>query len=190
MRAPALKVTTLPLPTRHGIFVARYSGHGLASLEFPGDDVTGDGATGSVREWHALTTACVSAVLSGEDLTDLPPLDLTGQTPFRVRVWRQLQKIRVGETLSYGEVARAMGQPLAVRAVGSACGANPIPLLIPCHRVVQMAGGRRTLGGFSGGLGWKRTLLATEGVCLDRQDGQQQASFSRFDTLFLSGSRL
>jgi O-6-methylguanine DNA methyltransferase len=58
------------------------------------------------------------------------------------------------------EVARAIGKPGAVRAVGNACGANPIPLLIPCHRVV---GSRQTLGGFSAGLNWKRLLLAREG---------------------------
>lgn len=70
-------------------------------------------------------------------------------------------RIPPGETRSYGEIAAALGQPLASRAVGGACGANPIPVLVPCHRVLA-ANGR--LGGFSGGLDWKRRLLAIEGV--------------------------
>ena len=69
----------------------------------------------------------------------------------------------MGQTFSYGEVAKAIGRPKAVRAVGGACGANPIPVLIPCHRVLA-AGGK--IGGFSGGLDWKRTLLARENIGL------------------------
>ena len=69
----------------------------------------------------------------------------------------------MGKTKSYGEVARAIGKPKAVRAVGGACGANPIPVLIPCHRVLAA---NRKLGGFSGGLNWKRKLLAQERVSL------------------------
>ena len=67
----------------------------------------------------------------------------------------------MGRTASYGDLARDIGRPKAFRAVGGACGANPIPVLIPCHRALA-ANGR--LGGFSGGLEWKRTLLAAEGV--------------------------
>jgi len=74
-----------------------------------------------------------------------------------------LQAIPPGRTASYGELARAIGRPRACRAVGGACGANPIVVLIPCHRALA-ANGR--LGGFSGGLDWKRTLLAVEGVNL------------------------
>ena len=74
-----------------------------------------------------------------------------------------MQKIRVGQTQSYGEIARTIGKPKAVRAVGGACGANPIPVLIPCHRVLAA---NRKIGGFSSGLDWKRTLLKREGVRL------------------------
>jgi len=69
--------------------------------------------------------------------------------------------IRPGKTLSYGEMAAAIGKPRAVRAVGGACGANPIPVIVPCHRVLAA---NHRLGGFSSGLDWKRTLLTREGV--------------------------
>ena len=70
-------------------------------------------------------------------------------------------KLGPGETKSYGEIAEAIGKPKAVRAVGGACGANPIPVLVPCHRVLAA---NRKIGGFSGGLEWKRRLLEREGV--------------------------
>ena len=80
-------------------------------------------------------------------------------TVFQHSVWRQLQEIPYGETISYGELARRVGNPKASRAVGSANGANPLPIVIPCHRVIA---GDGTLGGFGGGLPTKQTLLALE----------------------------
>ncbi len=80
-------------------------------------------------------------------------------TPFQRSVWRKLQEIPYGETISYGELARRVGNPKASRAVGSANGANPLPIVIPCHRVIA---GDGTLGGFGGGLPTKQTLLALE----------------------------
>lgn len=80
-------------------------------------------------------------------------------TTFQRSVWRQLQEIPYGETISYGELARRVGNPKASRAVGSANGANPLPIVIPCHRVIA---GDGTLGGFGGGLPTKQTLLALE----------------------------
>lgn len=82
-------------------------------------------------------------------------------TPFQRRVWRELQRIPYGEVRSYGDVARSLGQPGASRAVGTACGRNPIPLFIPCHRVIGSGG---ALGGFSCGLDVKRRLLRLEGA--------------------------
>lgn len=73
-------------------------------------------------------------------------------------------KIKLGRTQSYGEIAKAIGKPKAVRAVGGACGANPIPLLVPCHRVLAA---NKKIGGFSSGLDWKRKLLAREGIILN-----------------------
>jgi methylated-DNA-[protein]-cysteine S-methyltransferase len=80
-------------------------------------------------------------------------------TPFQQRVWRELERIPYGETLSYGEIARRIGQPTASRAVGAANGANPIPIIIPCHRAVGADG---SLTGFGGGLDVKAKLLALE----------------------------
>jgi methylated-DNA-[protein]-cysteine S-methyltransferase len=82
-------------------------------------------------------------------------------TPFQRRVWTALRDVRAGTTTSYSELARRIGTPNAVRAVGAANGANPIPIVIPCHRVIG-ADGR--LVGYGGGLDRKRWLLAHEGV--------------------------
>jgi methylated-DNA-[protein]-cysteine S-methyltransferase len=88
------------------------------------------------------------------------PMRLAG-TEFQRRVWKQLTGIRFGETLSYGELARRVGNPNASRAVGLANGRNPIPILVPCHRVIGADG---TLTGYGGGLERKRWLLAHEGT--------------------------
>ena len=90
------------------------------------------------------------------------PLDIYG-TPFQQSVWTLLQDIPYGETRSYAQIAAALGRPKAVRAVGQANGANPLPIIIPCHRVIQTDG---SLGGYGGGLAIKRALLALEtGPC-------------------------
>jgi len=86
------------------------------------------------------------------------PLDPRG-TPFQLRVWEALREIPYGETRSYRDVARRVGRESAVRAVGAANGANPLSLVVPCHRVVEQSG---RLGGFAGGLALKRRLLAME----------------------------
>lgn len=82
-------------------------------------------------------------------------------TPFQRRVWKGLTDIPYGQAISYGELARRIGMPGAARAVGQANGANPIPIVIPCHRVIAANG---TIGGFSSGLAVKRQLLAHEHV--------------------------
>ena len=92
---------------------------------------------------------------------NLPPLDLTGGTDFQHNVWQQLLEIPLGQTRAYGELAKRLGKPGASRAVGSACGANPIPVIVPCHRVLAAHG---RIGGFSGGPGWKQRLLNIEGT--------------------------
>ena len=85
-------------------------------------------------------------------------LDLRG-TEFQKSVWHQLSKIPYGETRSYGELARMVGRPRAQRAVGAANGMNPVPIVIPCHRVIEASG---RIGGYSAGLDNKRFLLAFE----------------------------
>ncbi len=86
------------------------------------------------------------------------PLDLHG-TPFQRKVWAALIKIPYGETRSYRDVARAIGHPKAFRAVGNANGTNPIPIIVPCHRVIESNGG---LGGYGQGIDVKKRLLDFE----------------------------
>jgi methylated-DNA-[protein]-cysteine S-methyltransferase len=88
----------------------------------------------------------------------LVPLDVRG-TPFQRAVWDQLLSIPYGETRTYGEIARLVGKPLAVRAIGRANGDNPLAIVIPCHRVIQYDG---KLKGYGGGLWRKEYLLALE----------------------------
>ncbi len=89
------------------------------------------------------------------------PLDLSIGTEFQQRVWQELQKIKLGETISYATLARHIGNPKACRAVANANGKNPFSLIIPCHRVIASDG---KLGGYTGGLDKKEYLLALEGV--------------------------
>ena len=91
------------------------------------------------------------------------PLD-AGGSPFERRVWDLLRTIPYGTTTSYGALARRLGDPRATRAVGAANGKNPIPIIVPCHRVV---GARGDLTGFGGGLDRKRWLLEHEGALLN-----------------------
>jgi methylated-DNA-[protein]-cysteine S-methyltransferase len=84
-------------------------------------------------------------------------------TPFEKTVWEELRRIPFGETRSYAEIARAIGRPGAARAVGRANGANPIPVVVPCHRVIGADG---SLTGFGGGLEAKAALLELEGLAL------------------------
>ena len=86
-----------------------------------------------------------------------------GGTPFQQRVWQELQEIPWGTTTTYGEIARRIGQPTAVRAVGSANGRNPVAIVIPCHRVIGSDG---NLTGYAGGIATKRRLLQLEGALL------------------------
>jgi len=88
------------------------------------------------------------------------PLDLRG-TDFQKSCWRELLKVPYGETRSYADIARAMGRPAAVRAVGLANGQNPIAIIVPCHRVIGSDG---SLTGYGGGLETKRKLLELEGA--------------------------
>jgi O-6-methylguanine DNA methyltransferase len=87
------------------------------------------------------------------------PLDMQG-TEFQLRVWHELERIPYGETRSYRQIAEAVGAPRAVRAVGAANGANPIPIVVPCHRVI---GANGKLVGYGGGLPLKKRLLELEG---------------------------
>jgi AraC family transcriptional regulator of adaptative response/methylated-DNA-[protein]-cysteine methyltransferase len=127
-----------------------------------------DPAAALVRDDDALgdVVARVVALASGAELSatglqapGMPmPLDIGG-TPFQQRVWDALGRIPRGSTITYGELATRIGAPKAVRAVGTACGANPVALVVPCHRVVRADG---TLGGYAWGMERKARLLRVE----------------------------
>lgn len=102
----------------------------------------------------------LDAYFAGERTTFDLPLAAAG-TPFQERVWEALRSIPFGHTTSYGEIAIRMGEPKAVRAVGAANGRNPIPIIVPCHRVI---GANGDLTGFGGGIERKRWLLEHEGA--------------------------
>jgi len=149
---------------------------GVAYLELP--HANGRGLAGwlsrnapkaEIVESFAANRAAIAQVLEyldGKRTAFVTPLDLRG-TPFQLKVWRELLRIPYGETRSYHEVAHAVGEPLASRAVGGASGANPVALIVPCHRVVASNG----LGGYGGGLAQKRRLLALErnGTAVSKQ---------------------
>jgi AraC family transcriptional regulator of adaptative response/methylated-DNA-[protein]-cysteine methyltransferase len=120
---------------------------------FPRAEIVRD--EGGLRELVEGALAAIERPLAAPDL----PIDVAG-TAFQEAVWRELRKIPLGETRSYAQIAAAIGQPKAVRAVGTANGDNHVAVLIPCHRVIRSDG---TLGGYAGGLDRKRKLLDAEG---------------------------
>lgn len=157
---------SMAIVTAEGEFLAHYSPNGLAGLRFPGARPehfaeNPPQISKQVQQWHRLTTTAIKAILAGRSPEKLPPLDLSRGTKFQQSVWAALCKIKLGQTQSYGAIAVAIRNPKAVRAVGGACGANPIPLLVPCHRVLAA---NQKLGGFSDGLAWKRRLLTIENI--------------------------
>jgi len=108
----------------------------------------------SVGKWaHA-----IADYIAGRSAMPTPPMDIRG-TPFQFSVWDQLRAIPAGQTRSYTEIARRIGRPRAVRAVGTANGANPVSIVIPCHRAIRASG---HLGGYRWGLERKRKLLEME----------------------------
>jgi methylated-DNA-[protein]-cysteine S-methyltransferase len=115
------------------------------------------------RECSILTEASkqIDEFLTGKRTTFDLPLSIEG-TDFQKCVWNELRKIPYGRTASYKDIAKRIGRPNSYRAVGNACNANPIPLMIPCHRVVASDG----IGGFGGGLALKKKLMEIEGVRL------------------------
>ena len=121
----------------------------------------------------------VLARIAGRKLDGILPLDLQG-TDFQREVWNQLLSIPPGSTRSYLDVAQAINRPRAMRAVARACGANPVAVVVPCHRVVMSDG---SIGGYSGIPGVKKALLAAEGVTAFSQN----LSFPSRPTLFARG---
>lgn len=123
---------------------------------FPNADIRPD--DGTIKPWVEGALAAVETPTAAIDL----PIDVHG-TAFQEAVWQELRRIPLGETRSYADIAAAVGAPGATRAVGTANGANPVAVLVPCHRVIRSDG---SLGGYAGGLDRKVKLLEAEGVKL------------------------
>jgi len=138
--------------------ISRHGPPPLASADWVEDD--GHGAGSVVLE---RTRRQLEEYFAGKRTRFEVPLDAGGGTAFERRVWDALRAIPYGTTLSYGELARRLGDPRATRAVGAANGRNPIPIIVPCHRVV---GARGELTGFGGGIDRKRWLLEHEGALM------------------------
>ena len=164
------RVVVGTVETPVGPFGAALTRGGLVRLTLPGE--SSDRCAAWVRRWMpgasvveepgALVqlTEELTAYFEGELRAFTLPVDLHG-TPFQVDVWRALQRISYGQVRSYAALAAEIGRPRAVRAVGAANGANPIPIVVPCHRVI---GSNGTLTGYAGGLGLKGRLLRLEGI--------------------------
>jgi len=147
----------IPIETSIGRFRAVFSERGLVRLDFPGKGEaslapTSPGAVGLMLERE------LDDYLEGRLRRFTVPLDLRG-TAFQREVWGRVLEIHYRGTRTYAEVAGAVGRPRAARAVGAANGANPIPILVPCHRLVGASG---SLTGYGGGVALKRWLLALE----------------------------
>lgn len=126
------------------------------------------GADRGFERWIAQVVGYIEAPGIGLDL----PLDVRG-TAFQRRVWEALRRIPAGETLSYAELARRIGQPRGARAVAQACAANPVALAIPCHRVIRTDG---SLSGYRWGIARKRELLAREQRAYSKEKSKSMSS--------------
>ena len=150
--------STLVIDSPIGGLAISSNGAALTRIDFvrPPRSAVADQGDALLREAARQLRAYFAGALAEFDL----PLDPTG-TEFQRRVWKALCAIPWGQTVSYTEMARRVGQPTATRAVGAANGRNPIAIVIPCHRVI---GANGSLTGYGGGLPIKRWLLAHEGA--------------------------
>jgi O-6-methylguanine DNA methyltransferase len=138
-----LRMTTLPVATREAAADEMRTRGAVAPAADAGD-------------WPERLCRCAR----GDEWSPNGDIDLSQGTEFQRRVWRALLDIPRGETRTYKQIAEQIGRPRASRAVGQAVGANPLPIVVPCHRVVA----RNGLGGFGGGLPMKKRLLRLEGA--------------------------
>jgi methylated-DNA-[protein]-cysteine S-methyltransferase len=138
------------------IFVLVDNGGRVKQLCFGGEHPVGQRNPGLCSDVFTQLTEYLGGKRTRFDL-ELKPVG----TAFQQLVWQTLTAIPFGEACGYGELARRTGNPAAARAVGQATGANPIPIIIPCHRVISTDG---SIGGYSGGLEIKRRLLAVESI--------------------------
>ncbi|MDP9814928.1 methylated-DNA--[protein]-cysteine S-methyltransferase [Spirilliplanes yamanashiensis] len=153
---------SMVVPSPIGPLTVTVDGDTVVGVRFGGTITGADPARGPAAD-------DLAAYFAGALTTFTVPVELRGGSAFERAVWGEIARIPYGETVTYGHIAHALGEPGAARAVGTACNRNPVPVLVPCHRVVG-AGGK--LVGFGGGLDRKRRLLELEArVALERAWG-------------------
>jgi methylated-DNA-[protein]-cysteine S-methyltransferase len=160
-------IQQLRVETPLGSMVLAATEQGLCGAWFDGQKHQPDASAWPLAVHHPVlrdAQAQLAAYFGGTLRRFALPLDLAGGTPFQQIVWRALQAIAPSQTSSYGALARAIGHPAAVRAIGAAVGRNPISVIVPCHRVVGSDG---SLTGYAGGLARKTALLALESDAVD-----------------------
>lgn len=159
-----------------GPLLIRSSAHGVTEVSFVGLShrrwkEIADGAPAAAMRHASACAAQIGEYFAGERRRFGVPLDLPGRStasPFRRRIWLAMQAIPFGETISYRDLAERVGHMGAYRAAGGACNANPLPILIPCHRIIGSGG---DLTGYAGGLARKRWLLEHEAGVKMRDSG-------------------
>jgi len=157
------------VPTSLGLLLVATSADGVCEASFGADEdelvaacarrFAGAALKAADTRTRRLAAAIASAVESPATTPDIE-LDLRG-TPFQQAVWAELRQVPCGTTVTYGELARRIGRPTATRAVAQACGANPVAVVVPCHRVIGSDG---SLTGYASGIDRKRALLEREGA--------------------------
>ena len=166
-KGKGLAITYTTFPSTLGYILLASTGQGLCSVKLGDEPETlakmlatefSEAELKEDRRAMKDTKEHVLGFLSGDATLTKLPLDILG-TVFQQRVWAELRQIPRGETRTYKDIAAAIGAPKAVRAVGSACGANPVALVIPCHRALRTDGG---LGGYAWGVKRKSALLQLE----------------------------
>jgi methylated-DNA-[protein]-cysteine S-methyltransferase len=150
---------TMPYDSPIGRLTLECDGDILIGIWLPSATTRQSRDIGDVPPVLKETATQLEEYFAGERTDFDVPMELDG-TEFQRDVWAELSRIPYGTTISYGELARRVGRPKSPRAVGQANGRNPIPVIVPCHRVLASNG----IGGYGGGLPMKRALLAVEGV--------------------------
>ncbi len=154
-----MTASTVPMDTPVGLLVLEGTEDSLIGIRLPNDaNQVGDDRPGTTPVLQQAVSQLEEYFAGDRTEFDIP-VAFDG-TEFQRQVWTELCRIPYGETISYGELARRVGRPRGPRAVGQANGRNPIPIIVPCHRVVASDG----IGGYGGGLPMKRALLAVEGI--------------------------
>jgi methylated-DNA-[protein]-cysteine S-methyltransferase len=153
------KTVTMPYESPIGRLVLECDGDRLIGIWLPHERRHARNDADDVPPVLKETASQLDEYFAGERTDFDVRMEMDG-TDFQREVWTELTRIPYGETISYGELARRVGRPSAPRAVGQANGRNPIPVIVPCHRVLASNG----IGGYGGGLKVKRQLLGVEGV--------------------------